>query len=286
MEPLVSIITPTLNIVENNHADEFNLLVSLLELQTYPRIEHIIIDGASTDETVELLKDYKNKGYLNFYTEKDTGKFHAMNKGVMRAKGKYVAFASCDDFFHDITAIYDAINTIEAQNSDFLFSPAYCRHPENYTFLFVPAMYNAFQVMPCALQGMIFKKSVLEEEKYFDEKFKLMADFDLIMRILIKKRKGIYFDTNYTTYKLGDHTYNNEEQCINETKLIYRKNFRNMYPLDNEDTLDAMARFSEFPQPLLEKLSECFVPEDKELFLERCEQLHGIRLENYQNAPK
>ena len=113
-----------------------------------------------------------------------------------------------------------------------------------------------------------------------------MADFDLIMRLLIKKRKGIYFDTNYTTYKLGDHTYNNEEQCINETKLIYRKNFRNMYPLDNEDTLDAMARFSEFPQPLLEKLSECFVPEDKELFLERCEQLHGIRLENYQNAPK
>ena len=62
MDPLVSIITPTYNIVENDHADEFNLLVSLLELQTYPRIEHIVIDGASSDETVELLKDYNNKG--------------------------------------------------------------------------------------------------------------------------------------------------------------------------------------------------------------------------------
>ena len=62
MDPLVSIITPTLNIVEKGQADAFNLLVSLLELQTYHRIEHIVIDGGSTDETVELLKDYKNKG--------------------------------------------------------------------------------------------------------------------------------------------------------------------------------------------------------------------------------
>lgn len=282
MEPLVSIITPTLNIVEKNQVDEFNLLVSLLEMQTYPRIEHIIVDGASTDETIELLKDYKNKGYISFYSERDTGKFHALNKGIMRAKGKYISFISCDDFYHDITAIYDAVNTLEAENADFIFSPAYCRHPENYTFLFTPAMYNAFQVMPCARQGMMFKRSMMEEEKYFDEKFKLMSDLDFIIRILMKKRKGIYFDTNYTTYKLSEKTFNNEEQCINETKLIYRKNFKNLYPLD-DDTLDAMARYSEFPQPLLEKLSECFVPEDKELFFERCEQMHKIRLESYKN---
>ena len=156
MEPLVSIITPTLNIVQNDLVDDFNLLVTLLDMQTYPRIEHIVIDGASTDETIELLKDYKNKGYINFFSEKDTSKFHAYNKGIMRAKGKYVAFLSCDDFYHDITGIYDAVNLLEAENADFLFSSAYCRHPEGYVFLFVPAMYNAFQVMPCARQGMLF----------------------------------------------------------------------------------------------------------------------------------
>ena len=59
MDPLISIVTPTLNIVEKGQADAFNLLISLLELQTYPRIEHIVIDGGSTDETIELLKDYK-----------------------------------------------------------------------------------------------------------------------------------------------------------------------------------------------------------------------------------
>jgi len=282
MDPLISIVTPTLNIVENNKADAFNLMVSLLELQTYPRIEHIVIDGGSTDETIELLKDYKNKGYINFYSEKDYGKFNALNKGAMHAKGKYVAFLSCDDFFHDVTGIYDAVNTLEAENADFLFSPAYCRHPEGYVFLFVPAMYNAFQAMPCARQGMVFKRSVLTEERYFDEKFKLMSDFDLIMRLLLKKRKGVYFDTNFVTYKLGEKTYENEEQCINETKLIFHKNFRSLYPL-NDDILDTMARYSEFPKELLEKLSTCFDASDKELFFERCEQMHQIRLEHNKN---
>jgi len=282
MDPLVSIITPTLNIVEKGQADAFNLLVSLLELQTYHRIEHIVIDGGSTDETVELLKDYKNKGYITFYTEKDHGKFNALNKGAMRAKGKYVTFISCDDFYHDITAIYDAVNTMEAENADFLFSPAYCRHPEGYTFLFVPAMYNAFQVMPCARQGMMFKRSVIEEERYFDEKFKLMSDLDFIIRLLLKKRKGVYFDTNFTTYKLGEKTTANEEQCINETKLIFHKNFRSLYPL-NEDTLENMARYSAFPNELLEKLVKCFDDADRDLFFERCQQMHDIRMEHFKN---
>ena len=278
MEPLIRIITPTLNIVEKEQADEFNLLVTLLELQTYPRIEHIIIDGSSTDETIDLLKDYKNKGYINFYTERDTGKFHALNKGIMRAKGKYISFISCDDFYHDITAINDAVAAMEADNADFLFSPAYCRHPEGYTFLFMPAMYNAFQVLPCARQGMIFKRSVLEEERYFDEKFKTMSDMDLIIRLLLKGRKALFFETNFTTYKFSEKSYGNEEQCVNETKLIYHKNFRNLYPL-NDETLEAMARYSEFPQGLLDKLAGCFSPDDRDLFLERCEQMHQLRLQ-------
>lgn len=282
MEPLVSIITTTYNIVEKEQSDDFNLMISLLEKQTYPRIEHIIIDNASTDETVELLKDYKNKGYLNFYSEKDTGKFHGFNKGVMRAKGKYIGFLSVDDFYHDITGIYDVVNLMEAEKADFLFSQAYCRHPDGYAFLFMPAMYNAFQVMPCARQGMFFRKTLLEKEKYFDEKFKLMADFDFIIRIMMKKYKGIYFDGNFTTYKLGEKVYNNNQRSMDETKLIYLKNYRHLAPL-NDDILDAMVNYSEFPQRLLDKLSESFAPEDTELFFENCEKMHQLRLENYKN---
>jgi len=276
-EPYVTVITPTYNILDNNQADAFNLLVELLDMQTYPYIEHLIIDNASTDGTVEFLKEYKNQGYLNFYSEKDTGKFNAYNKGVMHAKGKYVTFLSCDDFIHDITSIYDIVNLMEANNADFSFAPAYCRHPEGFVFLFAPSMHNAFQVMPCARQAMFFKKSMIEAENYFDEKFRVLADFDFIMRIILKKYKPVYFDTNYVTYKYGTKAMENEQKTEEESKAVYNKNFRTLYPM-NEEILSKMSKYSEFPKPLLDKLVKFFPEADKDLFYEKCEQMHQIRL--------
>ena len=285
MEPFVTVITPTHNLIENNLADDFNLLIKLLDIQTYPNIEHIVIDNMSTDGTVEMLKSYKNQGFFTFYSEKDTGKFEAYNKGVMRAKGKYVTFLSCDDFIHDVTSIYDIVNLMEANNADFTFAPAYCRHPEGFVFLFAPAMHTAFQVLPCARQAMFFKKSMIEKEGFFDEKFKLLADYDFIVRIILKRYKPVYFDTNYVTYKLSEKVLHNPQRVEIETKAIYNKNYRTMYQL-NDEILTKMSQVSEFPRPLLEKLSTFFPPEDKELFFERCEQLHQLRVQALQNNQK
>lgn len=278
MDPKVTIITTTHNIIDKDQTDDFYLQVNLLEKQTYPEIEHIVIDGASTDETDILLKEYKTKGYINFYSEKDTCKFHGYNKGIMRAKGKYICFLSVDDYFHDITAIQDVVNLMEANNADFTFSPAYCRHPEGFVFLFQPAMYNAFQVMPCARQAMFFKRSVLEKENYFDEKFKILSEFDLIIRLMMKKYKGIFFDGNYTTYKLGERAFENPEKAQFECRAIFHKNYRSLVKLD-DDILDYMVKDSDFPKELLNKLADCFPPEDKELFFERCETMHQLRLD-------
>ncbi len=286
MEPYVTIITPTHNLLENNLADDFNLLISLLDMQTYPYIEHMVIDKASNDGTVEMLKDYKNKGFFTFFSEPDTGKFDAYNKGVMRAKGKYVTFLSCDDFIHDITSIYDIVNLMEANNADFTFAPAYCRHPEGFVFLFAPSMYNAFQAMPCARQAMFFKKSMIEKENYFDLKFKTMSDLDFIMRIIMKKYTPVYFDTNYVTYKLGTKPMEDTRRSEEEVKAIYYKNFKSIYPI-NDEILDRMAKFSEFPKGLLDKLSLYFPEADRELFYNKCEEMHQLRLsalQQQQNA--
>ncbi|MFI3300647.1 MAG: glycosyltransferase [Candidatus Gastranaerophilales bacterium] len=276
MEPYITIITPTHNIIENQQMDDFNRLVSMLDIQTYKNIEHLVIDNASTDGTVEVLKEYKNKGYLNFYSEKDMGKFGAYNKGIIRANGKYVAFLSCDDFLHDITAIQDVVNMLETNKGDFSYSPAYCRHPDGYTFLFQPAIYNVFQVMPCARQAMFFRKAVLERENFFDEKLKYLADFDLIIRLMMKKCKGLFFDGNYTTYKFGQKVLDNNDQVELESKMIFNKNYRKLLPM-NDTTLSGLVNTSTFPAELLEKLSTFFPPEDKELFLERCETMRKIR---------
>lgn len=277
-EPDVTVITPTYNIVENDQADDFTLLVNLLDRQTYPYVEHLIIDNASNDGTEVLLKEYKNGGYLSFFSEQDRGKFDAMNKGILRAKGKYVSFLSCDDFYHDITAIADIVNLMEQEDADFCFFPSYCCHPEGFVFQFAPAMLNAFQVSPCPRQAMFFKKSVLTEIGSFDEKFKLLADYDLVIRLLLMGYKGVLFEGNVVTCKLGVQAAKHTTQAEAECNHIFYKNYKPLYPVTNEQ-LDRLVKFSEIPKPLLDKLAKVFPPEDEELFYERYQQMYDMRVD-------
>lgn len=281
-EPEVTIITPTSNIVDKGQADDFTLLVNLLDRQTYEFVDHLIIDNASQDGTEVLLKEYKNSGFLTFYSEPDRGKFDAMNKGLLRAKGKYVAFLSCDDFYHDITGIADVVNVMEEEDADFCFFPSYCCHPVGYVFQFIPAMLNTFQVAPCPRQAMFFKKSVLNELRGFDEKFKLLADYDLVIRLVLGGYKGVLFDGNIVTCKLGEQVSKNTTQVEAECNHIFYKNYKNMYPMSNE-VLDRMVKFSEIPKPLLDKLAMKFPSEDRDLFYEKYQQMYELRMEAVKN---
>ncbi|MBQ8458763.1 glycosyltransferase [bacterium] len=281
-EPEVTIITPTSNFVEKDLADDFTLLLNLLDRQTYPYIEHLIIDNASNDGTEDVLKEYKNSGFINFYSEPDRGKFDAMNKGLMRAKGKYIGFLSCDDFYHDITAIADIVQVMEEENADFCYFPSYCCHPDGYVFQFIPAIHNVFQVSPCPRQAMFFKKSVLNELNGFDEKFKLLADYDLMIRLVLNGYKGVYFEGNVLTYKLGEEVMKHTVQAEAECNHIFYKNYRNLYPLSNE-ALDRMVKLSEIPKPLLDKLAAKFPPEDRDLFYERYQSMYDMRIEALKN---
>lgn len=277
-EPEVTVITTTSNIVDKGLADDFTLLINLLEKQTYPYVEHIIIDNASTDGTQELLKEYKNAGYINFFAEPDNGKFDAFNKGLIRAKGKYISFISCDDFYHDITGITDIVNVMEQEDADFCFFPSYCVHPEGYVFQFNPAIYNVFQVTPCPRQAMFFKKSVLDELRGFDSKFKLLADYDLMIRLVMNEYRGIQFNGNIMTCKLGEQGMKHSMQVEAECNHIFYKNYKNLYPLSDE-ALNRMVKISEIPKPLLDKLAKKFPPEDSELFYDNYEQMYNMRVE-------
>ncbi len=281
-EPEVSVITPTSNIVETEQADDFNLLINILNRQTYPYVEHIIIDNASSDGTQELLKDYKNSGYINFFSEPDYGKFDAMNKGIMRAKGKYVSFLSCDDFYHDITGIADVVNLMEEEDADFCYFPSYCSHPDGFTFLFQPAILNVFQVSPCPRQAFFFKRSVLEEIRYFDDKFKLLADYDLIIRLFLNGYKGVMFDGNIVTCKLGEQVTKHTVQVEAECSHIFYKNYKNLYPMTNE-VLDRMVKISEVPKPLLDKLVTKFPQEYRDEYYQQYENMYNLRVQALQN---
>ena len=90
----VSIITTTLNSEKN-----LDKCIRSVINQTYKNIEYLIIDGCSSDKTLQIIKKYKKK--INFIlSEKDRGIWDAMNKGLRHASGDIVCFLNSDDFFY------------------------------------------------------------------------------------------------------------------------------------------------------------------------------------------
>lgn len=78
--------------------------------QTYPDVEYLIIDGASTDGTIDMMSEYSRHSCISFFSEKDHGIYNAMNRGIARANGDYIVFINAGDGFYSEHTIADMIS--------------------------------------------------------------------------------------------------------------------------------------------------------------------------------
>src|SRR5919199_239465 len=108
MLPSISVITPSYN-----QAQFIRQTVESVLTQNYPRLEYIVIDGLSTDNTLDVLKPYQTK--LRLISERDNGQTDAINKGLRMATGDIVCWLNSDDFFLP--------NTLEIVGDFFLAHP-------------------------------------------------------------------------------------------------------------------------------------------------------------------
>lgn len=113
----VSIITPCYNSEKTIR----RTIESVLN-QTYPNIEYIIIDGKSTDSTVEIIREYEEhfQGRLKYISEKDTGMYNAMNKGIRMTTGDIIGIINSDDFYE-----LDAVEKVVDHVTDDLYQVIY-----------------------------------------------------------------------------------------------------------------------------------------------------------------
>ena len=111
--PKVSVVTTTYNDIEN-----LKRILAEVKKQTYPNIEHIIVDGGSTDGTVDLLKELEEKepGCISWMSEKDNGIYDAINKGICMATGDIVG--CCFDRYADEGVLMRMVEIMEKEGTD------------------------------------------------------------------------------------------------------------------------------------------------------------------------
>lgn len=216
--PLVSIVTPSLN--KGRFIEETILSI---RNQTYPRIEHIVIDGGSTDETLDVLRKYGDS--LVWISEPDKGQYHASNKGLRMAKGEILGWLMADDTYMP-QAVETAVKFL-IKNPDVAMVYGNCPFIDK-----DGKVIREFPSEPFDLARLVrgpniipsptvfFKKKVLDSVGYFDTNLYMSADYDLFIRIGLKYRIE-YIPKPLATYRLHPGTKTTGESHKFGPDLLY-----------------------------------------------------------------
>lgn len=250
--PLVTIVTITFNLVKNKRVEMFDQCVRSVHSQTYSPIEHIVIDGASTDGTIQLLEKYQKKGWIRYLSEPDSGIYDAMNKGINRAKGKYIAFLNTDDYYHSNTGFEKVIQQLEKTSGSVLYSDVHsvdCKTNKTVGIWYANIDRLVFGTHFCH-QGVIACTDVLR--KYpFDTKLKISADSDQTIRMVAKKVPFIKADSSFAAYRSGGFSNLNPDINRREHSSSFCKHIGRDFGLSKQDCymLWNFSLFFELPLP-------------------------------------
>ena len=154
--------------------------------QTFHSFEHIVIDGASSDRTVEILKDYERRYNLRWVSEYDEGIADALNKGLQMATGHYLIVLQADDFFIKSTTLESVYDLIKLSNKDIYSFPVLLDHSSNGPTLQKPIRhlwYNRFKFI-FRHQGCFVKRRVFDKIGNFDADLNIAMDYDFFYRAL------------------------------------------------------------------------------------------------------
>ena len=160
-----------------------------LNRQDYPNIEHIIIDGASTDNTLKLINTFKSPDAI-VYSEPDNGAFDALNKGLEMASGDIVGFLHSDDFFAHDQVISDVVNEMNNNKVDAVFGDVLFVSPNDLKKEIRYYSSKEFTLkrfesgyMP-AHPTFFTKREFYQRFGGFNTRYKIAADFELLLRFL------------------------------------------------------------------------------------------------------
>ena len=187
--PLLSIIT-----INRNNASGLRKTVESVVTQDCTDFEYLIIDGASTDDSIDVIKEYTShpiysKKITYWISEKDTGIYNAMNKGIQKAQGTYVYMLNSGDWLEK-NAVLNITQKLQKEKPDLLLFllnfwdagekiQSEIRFPEK------------LRISTMCHQGLVYKKVFHVKYKLYDENYKFAADYDFCIKSFYGKNINI-----------------------------------------------------------------------------------------------
>jgi glycosyltransferase involved in cell wall biosynthesis len=213
--PLFSIIT-----VCYNSADTIEDTVRSVMSQTCENYEHILIDGASTDDTVaRALAVNRN---LIIYSEPDKGIYDAMNKGVLRSRGKYINFLNADDFHHPEFLSRNATLIEEDSSIDYLYGGIQAIRADGITRKFIPnpETIGRLMAMPFPTPTIVGRRQLFLDTGLFSLEYKYASDLAWALQVIHQGYRCKSTGQVQTSYRLGGR--GNSFQSLRESLLIFK----------------------------------------------------------------
>lgn len=232
--PKITIITVVFNLIQNNREEVMRRCVASIRAQTYPNIEHIVIDGASQDGTIDLLKSLN----LNFISEKDSGIYDAMNKGIKWATGKYIAFMNSDDYYASDTALEQVMQKFQETQADAVYGDAIiCGHLRKPRFLRKSKIEGIFHHMSLCHQSFVSSVASMKEIP-FDTKYKVDGDYDYIYKMLLSGKLLVHIPLAISCFQLGGISFHNNR--VEDVHVIRENLSRVIRPISFEMAKEIM----------------------------------------------
>ena len=186
--------------------------------QTYDNIEFIIIDGKSTDKTLDIINKYKEKIHV-IISEKDKGIYDAMNKGIKNSTGDILYFLNADDRLYTTKTI-DKINSVFIDNPQYEIiygKAAFVNIPKDFPKRFINRKFGYNSKLDLLIQSnpqqcIFAKKQVFDKVGIFNTNYKICSDYDWFLRCFNKKIPMKYKDiiiVNYNCQGLSFHIKDN-----------------------------------------------------------------------------
>ncbi len=252
--PLISVVT-----VVFNGVDMLEQTIRSIVSQTYPNVEFIVIDGGSTDGTIDIIKKYEHK--ISYWTsEKDGGIYDAMNKGTAVATGEWIGFMNAGDSYFDETVLAKIFS--QPIDADVVYGLTKRIFPEFQYIKKTKPIETLWRGMRFCHQSMFVKTTLQKENRFSLES--LNADYEVIYKMYLQKKSFRYLPIVIANFAEGGAS----------TKSLLQSNYANYMISNKLKKLSARQKFFYF----LAMLSAVFMDVARKLNVKSLEKYYKIKL--------